>query len=90
MTALAFGPSGVLFIGDSQNSTVFAVDTKDAKKSASAMTYDVKNIDSKIAEALGTTKENISISTLIKWNNNWEGITTPEILINDVTPLLSG
>ena len=61
MTALAFGPSGVLFIGDSQNSTVFAVDTKDAKKSASAMTYDVKNIDSKIAEALGTTKENISI-----------------------------
>ena len=61
MTALAFGSNGVLFIGDSQNSTVFAVDTKDAKKSANISNYDVKNIDSKIAESLGTTKENISI-----------------------------
>ena len=60
IAALAFGPEGVLFIGDSQSSTVFAVETKDTKKAASIQ-YEVKNIDVKIAEALGTTKENVSI-----------------------------
>jgi len=63
MTALTFGPTGVLFIGDSQSAAVFAVDTKDNKKGA-AKPYDVKNIDVKIAEALGTTKENISITDM--------------------------
>ena len=63
MTALAFGPSGVLFIGDSQSSSVFAVEVEDTKKAASAQ-YDVKNIDVKIAEALGTTKENVSITDM--------------------------
>jgi len=63
ITALTFGPTGVLFIGDSQNATVFAVDTKDTKKEA-AKAYDVANIDAKIAEALGTTKENISITDM--------------------------
>ena len=63
IAALVFGPDGVLFIGDSQSSTVFAVETKDTKKAASAQ-YDVKNIDVKIAEALGTTKENVSITDM--------------------------
>lgn len=63
ITALTFGPTGVLFIGDSQNAEVFAVDTKDTKKAA-ARAFDVKNIDTKIAEALGTTKENITITDM--------------------------
>lgn len=63
ITALTFGPAGVLFIGDSQNAEVFAVDTKDTKK-ATAKAYDVKNIDEKIAGALGTTKENITITDM--------------------------
>ncbi|MES2794887.1 MAG: hypothetical protein V4683_02920 [Bacteroidota bacterium] len=65
ITALAFGPSGILFIGDAQNSTVIAFDTKDAKKATGSLNYDVKNIDAKIAEALGTVKENISIIDMV-------------------------
>ncbi len=64
ITALTFGPNGVLFIGDSQNAEVFAVDTKDTKKGAATTTYDVKGIDVKIAEALGSTKENITITDM--------------------------
>ncbi|WP_448702423.1 hypothetical protein ACFGVR_08730 [Mucilaginibacter sp. AW1-3] len=64
MTALTFGPTGVLFIGDSQNAEVFAVETKDTKKANGTISYDVKGIDHKIAEALGTTKENITITDM--------------------------
>lgn len=63
ITALTFGPTGVLFIGDSQSASVFAIDTKDSKK-ADAKAYDVQGIDTKIAEALGTTKESISITDI--------------------------
>ena len=63
ISALTFGPSGILFIGDSQSASVFAVDTKDAKK-GNVAAYDVKNIDAKIAEALGTTKESITITDM--------------------------
>src|SRR5476651_1930074 len=63
ITKLTFGPTGVLFIGDSQNATIFAVDTKDTKKGA-AKAYDLKNVDVKIAEALGTTKENVTITDM--------------------------
>ena len=63
ITSLTFGPTGVLFLGDSHNARVFAIDTKDSKK-GDAKAYDVKGIDAKIAEALGTTKENISITDI--------------------------
>lgn len=63
ISALTFGPAGVLFIGDSQSAEVFALDTKDNKKTL-AIAYDVKNIDVKLAEALGTTKENITITDM--------------------------
>ncbi len=63
ITALTFGPSGILFIGDSQNAMVIAMDTKDTKKAA-AQPYSMQNIDTKIAEALGTTKDNITITDM--------------------------
>ncbi|TDO22677.1 hypothetical protein [Pedobacter duraquae] len=64
ITALTFGPAGVLFIGDSQSATVFAVATKDVAKVTTAKPFDLKNIDVKIAEALGTTKENVTITDM--------------------------
>jgi hypothetical protein len=63
ITALTFGPNGVLFIGDSQSAAVYAVDTKDAAK-ATAKAYDIQGIDAKIAAALGTTKETITITDM--------------------------
>ncbi len=32
ISSLAFGPDGILFVGDSKSATVFAVYTKDTKK----------------------------------------------------------
>ncbi len=64
ITALTFGPTGILFLGDSQNASIISFDTKDAKASKAAKGYDLKNIDQKIAEVLGTTKENISITDM--------------------------
>jgi hypothetical protein len=63
ITALTFGPAEVLFIGDSQSATVFAMDTKDTKNAA-AKPYQLQNIDAKIAESLGTTKDNITITDI--------------------------
>ncbi len=64
ITSLTFGPTGILFLGDSQNASVISFDTKDTKASKSSKAYELKNINQKIAEALGTTKENISINDM--------------------------
>ena len=61
ITALTFDPTGILFLGDSQNASVISFDTKDAKVNKAPKSYDLKQVDQKIAEVLGTTKENISI-----------------------------
>jgi len=63
ISALTFGPGGILFIGDSKSATVFAVNTKDTKKGQPAK-VDIKNIDQKIAAALGTTVANITITDM--------------------------
>lgn len=65
VSALTFGPDGVLFIGDSKGATVFALDTKDSKKTTQAEVADIQNIDQKIASSLGTTAENITITDMV-------------------------
>ncbi len=64
VTSLAFGPEGILFIGDSKSASVFAVDTKDKTVVEKAQPIQVKNIDHKIAAYLGTEAKNISIKDL--------------------------
>lgn len=64
ITALTFGPNGVLFIGDAQSASVIAFDTKDTKKPVTVKGFDLPKIDEKIAAALGTTKENITITDM--------------------------
>lgn len=61
INALAFGPDGVLFIGDSKSASIFAVDTKDKTAVEKATAVEVKNIDQKIAAALGTEAKNVRI-----------------------------
>jgi hypothetical protein len=63
ISAISFGPDGVLFIGDSKSATVFAVNTGDTKKQK-ASAVEMKNIDQKIADLLGTDKANITISDM--------------------------
>ena len=63
ISSLAFGPDGILFIGDSKSATVFAINTKDTKKNK-ATAVEMKNIDQKIAAALGTEVANITITDM--------------------------
>ena len=64
VSTLSFGKDGILFIGDSKSATVFAIDTKDNKKIENAASVSLTDIDVKIAAALGTQKENITITDM--------------------------
>lgn len=64
ISSLSFGPDGILFIGDSDNAAIYAVDTKDntAKEKAGKIT--IGDFDVKVAAALGTTVKNIRITDM--------------------------
>lgn len=64
ISSLTFGPDGILFVGDSKSATVFAVNTKDAKQQTKPTAIEIKNIDQKIAAALGTEVANITITDM--------------------------
>ena len=64
ISAITFGPDGILFIGDSKSATVFAVDTKDLTKQKKTTAIEMKNIDQKIAAVLGTSVSNITITDM--------------------------
>lgn len=61
---LAFGPDGVLFIGDSLGAKVIAIDTGDTKAGAPT-SVNVQGIDGKIAAALGTAANQIAIRDIV-------------------------
>jgi hypothetical protein len=61
VTALAFGPKGLMFVGDPQSATIFAIDTEDTKP-AGDKAVNVEKIDSKIAAALGVTAKDVRIN----------------------------
>ncbi len=53
---LAFGPDGVLFVGDTTGAALFAIDTGD-RGPAGKGTVKVEAVNRKIADALGTSPE---------------------------------
>src|SRR5580692_2663791 len=61
---LAFGPDGILFVGDSMGAEIFAIDTEDRSPNASGAPLDIKGIDAKIAAALGTSADQIAIHSI--------------------------
>lgn len=64
VNALAFGPEGILFIGDSKNATVYAVETNDTQMMESSEGINLSEVDVKFAELLGTTVDKISIQDM--------------------------
>jgi hypothetical protein len=61
---LAFGPEGILFIGDTQGAAVFAVATGDQSPSQGAGPIKIEGIDGKVAALLGTTEKDILFNDL--------------------------
>jgi hypothetical protein len=61
---LAFGPQGILFIGDPQGAAIFAIDTGDKNTNAAAGPIKVPALDGKIASLLGTSEKDILINGL--------------------------
>jgi hypothetical protein len=61
---LAFGPDGILFVGDALGAAVFAIDTNDTKKNANNSKLSLAGIDKKIADMLGTTADDILINDM--------------------------
>jgi len=59
---LAFGPDGILFIADSHNAAIFAVDTKDTMPAVSPAKLEIKGINTKIAALLGVGADDILIN----------------------------
>jgi hypothetical protein len=59
---LAFGPDGILFVGDPQGAAIFAIDTGD--KSPAGGPIKVEKIDEKIASMLGTDTKGILINAI--------------------------
>jgi hypothetical protein len=86
ISALTFGPDGILFIGDSKSASVFALDTKDNQKVDKAAPVEIKQFDQKIAAALGTQVQNISIADLIV--NPLSKKIYCAVQMNDGTPAL--
>jgi hypothetical protein len=62
--ALAFGPDGVLFVGDSIGGDVVALDTNDHAAPHSAVKIDVQGVDVRIAALVGVTPDQIMINDL--------------------------
>ena len=60
--AMTFGPGNVLFVADNDAESVYALEIADAAKPGG--TIDMAGIDSKIAQALGTTVDQMTIADM--------------------------
>ena len=59
---LAFGPKGVLFVGDAQGAAIFAIGVGEAPKAALGDGFKLEGVDGKVASVLGTTAADITIN----------------------------
>jgi len=62
--ALAFGPEGILFVGDSIGGVIFAFDSND-RTAAQAGAVDIKGINAKVAAMLGSAPDQIMINDVV-------------------------
>ncbi|MDB5390793.1 MAG: hypothetical protein JWM11_6439 [Planctomycetaceae bacterium] len=62
--ALAFGPEGVLFVGDAQGAALFAIGVEPGAKATSPSEFHVEGINTKLASVLGTKPNEILINDL--------------------------
>lgn len=61
---MAFGPPGTLFIGDSIQGAVVAIETGDVTPAAAAPSFHLEHIDREIAGLLGTSPDHLLINDI--------------------------
>lgn len=61
---LAFGPDGILLVGDTKAATVFAIATGDTAKQAANVALGIDDLKGTLAEALQTKPASISVNDL--------------------------
>jgi hypothetical protein len=60
---LAFGPNGILFVGDSKDATIWAIDTGDNQPGKGPI--NVAGLQDEVAAMLGTTPDQIAVNDVI-------------------------
>jgi len=63
--ALAIGPDGILFVGDSAGAAIYALDVEDRAAATSAGAVEVKGLNEKVAAMVGTTPDQILIQDVV-------------------------
>jgi hypothetical protein len=61
---LAFGPDGILLVGDTMNAAIYAIDTGDQSGSATEAEVNVEGINEKIAAMIGSSADETSINDM--------------------------
>jgi hypothetical protein len=61
---LAFGPEGILFVGDTKGAALFAIDTGDRAQAAEKRPVQLKDVAGKVAAMLGTNPRQVQINDL--------------------------
>lgn len=61
---MTFGPNGILFVGDTQQAAIFAIDTGDKSGSPSGKKIEVSGVNEKIAGQLGVQPSDVMINDL--------------------------
>ncbi len=64
MDQLAFGPDGILFIGDTKKAQILALETGDVESRDKGSELNLSGFDDQLAAALGTSADNIEIRDL--------------------------
>jgi hypothetical protein len=72
---LAFGPSGVLFVGDPKAAKVYAINTED-KKGNSAVGYAIDDLSSQLAEAIGGEVSVVDLAVNPETGNAFLSVTS--------------
>ena len=62
---MAFGPDGILFVGDSAAAAIVALDTGDRTRAKSATVIEIKGLNEKVAALLGSTPDQILINDVV-------------------------
>ncbi len=61
MSVMTFGPEGILFVGDSKGGMLFAIDLEDRTPNESKESFELADLEGKLANLLGTDHNNVII-----------------------------